>query len=214
MWLTGIAFSMKLTSFPLVLVAGAIVVATHASDTKRIGAAAVGGIVGVIAGGLLFTLVENGRVYGDSLGPIRELGNRTASVGEAWTAVTRFVISLFDLGTLTRQWWPGRGGWGASYGLPLMWALGVSFYARRESDVRRALWLVVTYWLAFAAVYPDADVAHRLVLAPGLLLIAMAAVVVERETYLPRWLRTAGFGVAALSGAQVARSAVLYWARA
>ena len=39
---------------------------------------------------------------------------------------------------------------------------------------RRALIVAVAYWLLFAAVYPDADVAHRLAIAPGLMLIATA----------------------------------------
>jgi len=214
MWLAGIAFGLKLTSFPLVLVASVTIVAAQATDGKRLGAAVLGGLVGVIAGGLLFTLVENGRVYGSSLEPIRALGNRTASVGEAGTSVVRFLVSLVDLGTLTRRWWPGRGGWGSTYGLPFVWALGVLCCARRQPDVRRTLWLAGSYALAFAAVYPDADVAHRLVLAPGLLVIAVASVVVQRGADVPRWIQPAGFAVAALSGVQVARSAVLYWVRA
>jgi hypothetical protein len=214
MWLTGIAFGMKLTSFPLALVAGAAIVVAHARDGKRMGAAAIGGLVGLMAGGLLFTLVENVRVYGSIVEPIRGLGNRTAGVAEAVTSVVRYLVSLFDLGTLTRRWWPGRGGWGATYGLPFVWAMGVLFYARRQPDVRRTLWLAAAYGIAFAAVYPDADVAHRLVLAPGLLVIAVATVVTQRESSVPAWMQPAGFAVAALSGVQVARSVVLYWVRA
>ena len=75
---------MKVSSFPLVLVAGAAIAVAHSTDGKRIGAAAVGGLVGVMAGGLLFTLVENGRMYGSSIEPIRELGNRTTTVAEAF----------------------------------------------------------------------------------------------------------------------------------
>ena len=106
-------------------------------------------------------------------------------MAEAVTSVVRYLVSLFDLGTLTRRWWPGRGGWGATYGLPFVWAMGVLFYARRQPDVRRTLWLAAAYGIAFAAVYPDADVAHRLVLAPGLLVIAVAAVVTQRESSFP-----------------------------
>ncbi len=214
MWLAGLAFGMKLTSFPLVCVAGVAVAAAHATDGKRLGAAAIGCVAGVIAAGLLFTLVENHRVYGNSLEPIRELGNRTTNLGEGLTSVVRFAISLVDLGTVTRLWWPGRGGWGSTFGLPLVWALVVLGYARRQPDVRRTLWLAGAYGLAFAAVYPDADVAHRLVLAPGLLAIAVAAVGVQQYTDVPRWMQPAGVVVATLSGAQVARSAVLYWVRA
>ena len=214
MWLTGIAFGMKLTSFPLALVAGAAIVVSHATDRKRMGAAAIGILVGLMAGGLLLTFVENVRVYGSIVEPIRGLGNRTASVAQAVTSVVRYLVSLFDLGTLTRRWWPGRGGWGATYGLPFIWAMGVLFYARRQPDVRRTLWLAAAYGIAFAAVYPDADVAHRLVLTPGLLVIAVAAVVTQRESSVPAWMQPAGFAVAALSGVQVARSVVLYWVRA
>jgi hypothetical protein len=214
MWLTGIAVGMKLTSFPLALVACVAVTAAHATDGKRLGAAALGCLVGLIAGGLWFTVVENVRVYGSIVEPIRGLGNRTAGAGEAWTSVVRYAISLFDMGTLTRRWWPGRGGWGATYGLPFIWAVGVLCYARRQPDVRRTLWLASMYGLAFAAVYPDADVAHRLVLAPGLLVVAVAAVVAQRESCVPRWMQPAGFAVAALSGVQLARSVVLYWVRA
>jgi hypothetical protein len=57
-------------------------------------------------------------------------------------------------------------------------------------------------------------VAHRLVLAPGLLVVAVAAVVAQRESCVPRWMQPAGFAVAALSGVQLARSVVLYWVRA
>jgi len=214
MWLTGIAFGMKLTSFPLALVAGAAVAVAHLTDGKRMAAAAIGGFAGLLAGGLLFTLVENLRMYGSVAEPIRGLGNRTATVAEAWTSMVRYVISLVDVGTMTRRWWPGRGGWGATYGLPFVWAMGVLFYARRQPDVRRTVWLASAYGLAFAAVYPDADVAHRLVLAPGLLVIAVAAVVAQREASVPGWMQPAGFAVAALSGVQVARSVVLYWVRA
>ena len=67
--------------FPLALVAGAAIVVAHARDGKRMGAAAIGGLVGLMAGGLLFTLVENVRVYGSIVEPIRGLGNRTARCG-------------------------------------------------------------------------------------------------------------------------------------
>ena len=98
--------------------------------------------------------------------------------------------------------------------MPRLAVFGPASQARRHPDVRRTLWLAAGYGLAFAAVYPDADVAHRLVLAPGLLVIAVAAVVAQRESSVPGWMQPAGFAVAVLSGVQVARSAVLYWVRA
>ncbi len=213
-WLTGVAVGMKLTSFPLALVAGGAIVLACRRDRDGIVAAVAGGACGLIAGGLLFTLVENHRVYGAAVEPFRSLGNRTTSVPEAFESIGRFGLSLFDLGTLTRTWWPGRGGWGATYGLPFVWALIVMVYERRHSVVRRTLVVTGAYFLAFAAVYPDADLAHRLALAPGLLVIAVAAVIAHEQPRVPEWLRKLGFATAALSALQIARSAALYLQRA
>src|SRR6185503_13177721 len=110
-----------------------------------------------------------------ALAPLDALGNRTTGAGDALTSVGRFAISLFDFGALTRRWWPGRGGWGATFGAPLVWAIAVAAGRWTSPVVRGAVLAAGVYLAAFAAVYPDADVAHRLVLAPGLLLIAVAA---------------------------------------
>jgi hypothetical protein len=59
-------------------------------------------------------------------------------------------------------------------------------------------------------VYPDADVAHRLVLAPGLLLIAAAAQQTEGDSSRARWSRRLLALALALSAAQIARSLWLY----
>src|ERR687892_739011 len=69
------------------------------------------------------------------------------------------------------------------------------------------------YWLAFAAAYPDADLAHRLALAPGMLVIALDGIVAEHDPAVPRWIRAAAIPVIVLSAAQIVRSAVLYLAR-
>ena len=61
-WLAGIAVGMKLTSFPLVLVAGGAILVACRRDRHSIAAAVAGLACGLIAGGLLFTLVENHRV--------------------------------------------------------------------------------------------------------------------------------------------------------
>ena len=77
--------------------------------------------------------------------------------------------------------------------------------------MRRAAALAVAYGLVFAAIYPDADVAHRLVLAPGLLLIAVAAQHTDGENAAARVAaRRALVAALAISAAQIARSLWLY----
>jgi len=66
------------------------------------------------------------------------------------------------------------------------------------------------YFIAFAAMYPDADVAHRLVLAPGLLLVAVAAQQTEGDDTRGRWTRRLLALALAISAAQIARSVWLY----
>jgi hypothetical protein len=211
-WLAGLAVGMKLTSFPLMLVAGGALLVER-PDRRTLGAALGGMLVGLTSGGLIFTMAENARVYGSIVEPFRELGNRTTGPVEALVSAARFSISLFDMGLLTRWWWPGRGGWGGTYGLPLIWAIGVLVYSRRRLEARRTLIISAVYWAAFAAVYPDADIAHRLAIAPGLLMIAVAGVIAEEDVAVPRWLRVAAIPVVALSAAQIGRSAVLYLVR-
>jgi hypothetical protein len=212
-WLAGIAVGMKLTSFPLaVVLAGAVLVERR--DLRILGAAAGAAAVGLLAGGLLFTLVENHQTYGSSLEPIRALGNRNTSLREIAVSVSRFVISLFDFGLFTGRWWPGRGGWAGTYGLPLIWALVVLLYARQRPAARRTLGVAIAYWALFAAAYPDADLAHRLALAPGLLVVVVAATFAEQDPAVPPWCRAAAIPVVILSAAQIVRSAALYLARA
>jgi hypothetical protein len=166
-----------------------------------------------VAAGLLFVLVENVSVYGSALIPFAGLDNRTTGPSDAAVSVGRFAISLVDMGLVTRTWWPGRGGWAGTYGLPLVWALCVLAAARRTPLARRTLIVCATYWLAFAAVYPDADIAHRLALAPGLLAVAAAAAVAGRDPAVPRWLQQLALPVGVLSAAQIVRSAILYFGR-
>jgi hypothetical protein len=65
--------------------------------------------------------------------------------------------------------------------------------------------------LAFAAAFHDADLAQRIVLGPGLLMMVVAAHVASRAP--DAWpLRTLG-PVVVLSAAQIARSALLYVSR-
>jgi hypothetical protein len=211
-WLIGIAVGMKLTSFPLALVAAGTILIER-REPRALGAAAAGSLVGLVSGGLVFTLIENSRVYGSSIEPLGALGNRNTSIVETSVSIWRFFISLFDLGLLTPRWWPGRGGWGSTYGLPLIWALAVLLFARGRIEARRTLAIAAFYWLAFAAVYPDADIAHRLTIAPGLLAIAVAGMLAEQDVTVPSWLRAAAVPVFALSAVQILRSATLYLAR-
>jgi len=64
---------------------------------------------------------------------------------------------------------------------------------------------------AFALVFPDADVAQRLVLAPGLLVIVAATAAGTRGT--ARWTHATLVVVVLASAAQLLRSAVLYTLR-
>jgi hypothetical protein len=201
---------MKWVAFPLALVMSAWIVWHRARDTAALGALAAGAVAGAVAGGLPFTLVQTARWSGHPLEPLAALGNRTIGVADALTSVGRFALSLFDFGTLTRQWWPGRGGWGATFGAPVIWAVAVTAGAWASPVVRSAAAVAVCYFAAFAAVYPDADVAHRLALAPGLLLIAAAAQQTDGDDSRARWSRRLLAVALALSAAQIARSVWLY----
>ena len=214
-WLTGLAIGVKLTTFPLAPVfAGAVVIERDAL-VRRLTSAAAGVAVGFVAAGLFFVLVENMAVYGDAVAPFAALGNRTTGPLDAMVSMGRFAISLVDMGLLTGSVWPGRGGWGGTYGLPMLWALCVLVAARRTALARRTLLVCLAYWTAFSAVYPDADVAHRLALAPGLLAVAVAAALSDAPASpVPRWLRRLALPVGILSAVQILRSAMLYFGRA
>jgi hypothetical protein len=212
-FLTGFAVAIKLTSAPLALVfAGWLFVERH--DRRRVlPLIQAGGLIGAICGGLGFTMIENQRWYGNPLavddGPFSENGN--ATLADVAVSVWRFTISLFDLGLVTRTMWPGRGGWGATFGLPIVWAIAVLLLrCRANVTARRALWISGTYFLLFAAIYTDADIAHRLALAPGLLLIVAAISLSEGEDRTSRGIRVALAVVMVLSAAQILRSATLY----
>ena len=208
--LAGLAVAMKWVSFPLAIVMTAWIVWHRGRDTVALGALAAGAVAGAVAGGLPFTLAQTARWYGHPLEPLAALGNRTTGLADALASVGRFALSLFDFGALTRQWWPGRGGWGATFGAPFIWAVVVAAGAWASPTVRSAAAVAACYFLAFAAVYPDADVAHRLVLAPGLLLIAAAAQQTEGDDPRARWYRRLLAIALALSAAQIARSMWLY----
>ena len=210
-WLGGMAVAVKLTSLPLLVVVGATLLLRR-DRWRAVGAMGLGSAAGLLCGGLAFTLVENLRIYG-SLMPVENLGNRPRGAVESIVDILRFSLSLVDLGQLTRRLWPGRGGWGGTFGLPLVWAVATLVVRRRVSDASRpALLTVGACFLAFAAAFPDADVAQRLVLGPGLLLVAVAVDDVTRAAAAPTtaWLRFALAICTALSCLQIARSAWLY----
>lgn len=208
--LAGLAVAMEWVSFPLALVMAAWVVWYRGRDTAALAALVAGAAAGAVAGGLPFTLAQTARVYGHPLEPLAALGNRTTGFADALVSIGRFVLSLFDFGVVTRQWWPGRGGWGATFGAPFIWAVVVTAGAWASPAVRGAAVVAACYFAAFAAVYPDADVAHRLVLAPGLLLIAAAAQQTDGDDRRARWHRRLLAVALALSAAQIARSLWLY----
>jgi hypothetical protein len=125
----------------------------------------------------------------------------------------RVGISLFDMDVLTKRWWPGRGGWGATYGVPFVWALVVLLIrATGDQYARRALLISAVYFVAFGAVYPDADLAHRMALAPGVIVIATAVHLSDGDDTRSVWLRRALVLALAISAAQIARSFAIYLA--
>ena len=160
---------------------------------------------------MAFTLIENMRWYGSPVA-IHEASpnNSNATISDMAVGVVRFGISLFDLGLITRGVWPGRGGWGGTFGLPLIWAIAVLVIRYRTSvTARRASWIAGTCFLLFAAIYTDADIAHRMALAPGLLLIVTAISLSEGEDRASRGIRAALAVVMVLSATQILRSAAL-----
>ena len=211
-WLTGFAVAIKLTSAPLALVfAGALLIGRH-DRLQVVWTMAIGGIAGAVCGGMAFTLIENMRWYGTPVAiHVASPNNQNATLGDMTVGVVRFVISLFDLGLITRNVWPGRGGWGATFGLPIVWAIAVRVLRDRAHIIaRRALWIAGTYFLVFAAIYTDADIAHRMALAPGLLLLVTAISLSEGEDRASRGIRVALAVAMALSAAQILRCAALY----
>jgi hypothetical protein len=212
-WLTGIAVSIKLTTFPLavVLVAGSLI---WRRDVRAIAALAAGGAAGAVAGGFVFTLIENFRTYGSAVGPLLAITGRPTGLADAAVSILRFTISLFDLGILTRILWPQAGGWGGTYGLPLIWALAVlAVCARRAPQARETLALIVVYWLLCASTNIDMGTAHRYALGPGLLAVAVAIGLASREHFTPLWVRRSAVAVVVLSALQMLRSATLYLIR-
>ena len=217
-WLAGFAVAGKLTNYPvaLVLMAGVGILAWRGRDWRLAGGLALGGVAGALTGGILFTLTQNVLWYGDLLasGPVAEMGNLTSGLRESLLSIGRLAIGLVDLGQLTGRWWPGRGGWASTFGLPFIWAAVVlGLHYSRVPEARWTVWIAAFHFAAFAAVFPDADLHQRLALAPGLLVISVAVSLLHRDGTYSNVARLALVPVVLLSSAQILRSAVLYLVR-
>jgi len=218
-WLAGFAVVGKLTNFPVAvaMMAGVAIFSWRKRDWHPAAGLAIGGLTGGIMAGQLFTFAQNARWYGDVLarGPVAEMGNMTSGPAEALESVGRFALSLVDLGQLTGQIWPGRVGWAGTLGLPFIWAavVLVLHYARAQ-EARWTIWIAAFHLAAFAAVFPDADLHHRLALAPGLLVVSVAVSLLRRGEKYSEVARLALVPVVVLSSAQLLRSSVLYLLRA
>ena len=94
--------------------------------------------------------------------------------------------------------------------MPLVWALAVLALRWREPVVRRAVIAAGAAFVAFAASYPDADIAHRMIIGPGLLLILVAVGLVDDDDRQVRMMRRVLVVILVVSAAQIARSSVLY----
>ena len=153
-------------------------------------------------------------MYGSAVGPLLAITGRPAGAADAAVSLLRFAVSLVDLGVLTRALWPQAGGWGGTYGLPLIWALAVlAVYARRVREAKEALGLAVVFWILCASTNIDMGTNHRYVLAPGLLLVAVAVGLASRADLTAAWVRRSAVAVIVLSALQILRSASLYLVR-
>ena len=93
----------------------------------------------------------------------------------------------------------------------MIWAIAVLILRFRSSvAARRVVWIAGAYFLLFSAIYTDADIAHRLALAPGLLMIVAAISCSDGEDATSRRVRVALAVVMVLSAVQILRSAALY----
>ncbi len=213
-WLVGLVVAAKLTNAAVALVVGISVLARDRSWRPSLGTIA-GILGGIVAGGLILTFWQNTQFYGDPFASrqVEAIGSVNTSIGATAVGLARFLISLFDLSLMTRVIWPGRGGWGGTFGLPFIWSLAVLVGSwRTRPEARRALMAGAVCLLALGVTFPDADLSHRLALGPGLMVVMAGASVsgaLERG-----WVSQTLALTVALSAAQILRSAVLYFVRA
>lgn len=209
-WLVGLVVAAKLTNGAVALVIGVSVLVRDRAWRPLLTTGA-GILAGIIAGGLALTFWQNAHFYGDPLAArqVEAIGSLNRSLGAAVVGLTRFCISLFDLGLITRAAWPGRGGWGGTFGLPFIWALAVLIASWRSlPEARRALLAGGLCLLALGVTFPDADLAHRLALGPGLMVIAAGAS--ASRTFERPWVSQTLALTVVLSALQLLRSALLY----
>ena len=139
-WLAGLVVAAKLTNGAVALVVGAGVFLRD-RHWRPVFTAALGLGVGIITGGLLLTLWQNAAWYGDPFAraQVEAIGSLNRSLSAVGTGFIRFLVSWFDLGVFTRTYWPNRGGWGGTYGLPFIWALvAIAVTFRSQPTTRRA----------------------------------------------------------------------------
>jgi hypothetical protein len=212
-FLTGLAASVKTSSAPAVVAVALFLPWRPIPDAARTRAvAAVGFGLGILAGGLVFVVVENVSVYGSPTGLLSGTGNANESLPAAALSLGRFVMSWFDFSLLTRQLWPNRGGWGGAFGPAFLWALAVLVMRARDREPRRALGIALSCLVPFGLMYPDADMAHRLALAPAVFAILVAIEVEAARGTLKGWTPVAAAGIVSIvvSGALLARSSWQY----
>ncbi len=213
-WLAGLVVGSKTANAPLAATLGIGVALLHPPRVRTVAAVVLGGMVGALCGGLFLTFFQNAIYYGDMFasGPVAEMRGLRTTPSEMLVGIGRFMVSLVDLELLTTRWWPGRGGWGGTLGLPGIWALAVLItHAGRFPEARRALLAGGACMLVFAAAFQDADLAQRIVLGPGLLLLVAAIHVADRTR--DRWVRLGLSLAVVLSAVQIARSVLLYLMR-
>lgn len=212
-WLVGLSVGSKPTNAALALTfgAGAVLVCGR-SGVQALVAAAGAGLAGGIAAGVMLTFLQNAWYYGDVLAraQVADMGSVKSGLGGSLLSLGRFLVSLIDLGQLTPALWPGRGGWGSTFGLPFIWALATLIVHRDAPRARWGLAVLGFNFFAFGVTFPDADVAHRLALTPGLIGIAVAVSLIDRPSRWQRPLTHALLIVTVLSGVQIANSARSY----
>ena len=211
--LAGLAASVKATMLPIGLALAVCLPRTpyaHARHTRV--AASAGFLAGIVIGGLAYVSLANVATYGTVTGPIAS-GNVVTSVTDAVVSLGRFVMSWFDASLFTRRLWPDRGGWGGAYGPAFTWALVVlALHGVRDQRARRAMAITLVCLVPFGLLYPDADLAHRLALAPAVFAIIAAVDIEAARGAFRRWSASAVAAVLciAVSGAMITRSSAAY----
>jgi hypothetical protein len=212
-FLAGLAASAKATMLPVALALAVCLPwrpLALAGRTRM--AAGAGFLAGIVIGGLAYVSLANVATYGTVSGPITS-GNLATSVIGAVVSLGRFVVSWFDASLFTRHFWPDRGGWGGAFGPAFIWALVVlTVHSIRNPRARRAMTITLVCLVPFGLLYPDADLAHRLALAPAVFAILAAVEIEAGRGAFRGWSASAVVAAlcVAVSGAMIARSSAAY----